>query len=115
MGDKPAMLLDVCSLKLADRMLRFVDGRQRVLPVALGLVRIVRSMPGFLQINERFREFLDFRRKSFHCLLVQAGTSCDSMLKCAVYLMPTRVAFSAGAMGRQNILTHLPSLWRARI
>ena len=56
------------------------------MPVERNIVRIIRSVPRFLQINERERKF-------FHCLLVQAGTSCVSVFKCAVNLMPSRGEF----------------------
>ena len=64
------------------------------MPVERNIVRIIRSVPRFLQINEREREFFNFVRKFFHCLLVKAGTSCVSMFKCAVNLMPSRGEFS---------------------
>lgn len=64
------------------------------MPVERNIVRIIRSVPRFLQINERERKFFNFVRKFFHCLLVQAGTSCVSVFKCAVNLMPSRGEFS---------------------
>ena len=95
MSNKLATMLDVCSFELTYRILRPVDCHQRVLPVVLGFKRTVRLVPRFLQINERFREFPDFMRKSLHCLLVKAGISRASVFKRAVRQMPSRCVLPA--------------------
>ena len=95
MGDKAKTVIDARPLELTDCTLCYVDCRQRVLPAVIGLGRIVSLMSFILQSNEFFRKFLDFMRKSLHCLLVPAGIFCVSVLKCAIYLMPSRAAFSA--------------------
>ena len=95
MSDKSATVINACPLELTDCTLCYVDCCQRVLPVVIGLGRIVSLMPLILQSNEFFRKFLDFMRKSLHRLLVQAGIFCIAVFKCAIYLMPSRGAFSA--------------------
>ena len=95
MNDKATTVLDARLLKLVERICRFVDFRQRILPVVRKFIRIVRFVPRFLQINERVSEILDSVWKFFHCLLIQAGTFCVSVFKRAVYPMPSRIMCSA--------------------
>ena len=103
MGDKPATVLDVCFLELVNRIRRPVDCCQRVLLGIPSLVRIVRLVPCFLKINERDRELPDFMRKPLHCFVVEAGTFCVSVFKCAVHLMSSQIAFAADEQVRGGV------------
>ena len=73
MGDKAKTPLAMCRLKLVDRIFRSVYCCHRVLLFMRDLVYIVGWVPNTLQNDGCFREFLNFLRKSLHCLLGPAG------------------------------------------
>ena len=73
MGDKAKTPLAMCRLKLVDRIFRSVYCCHRVLLFMRDLVYIVGWAPNTLQNDGCFREFLNFLRKSLHCLLGPAG------------------------------------------
>ena len=92
MGGEVASMQDVGLLELGDGVLGLVDVRQDVQLVVAAFKRVVRSMPGVLQDDERFSEVLDFRLEAFHHLFVPAGTFRFSVFEGAVHPVPRGAA-----------------------
>ena len=88
MNDEATLVLDIGSLELADSVLGCVDYRKNLWLGILPLMRVVRLLARFLQVDERVAEGADFQRERPHHVLLLTRAAGLPVLEGAVHLMP---------------------------